>query len=181
MVVATTSMLRHALQSNSLSENNRLRSAGRMSSQATCHASLRAHVGPPSKRIMTTGGRHDPSESSDSDVRPTQGADDGVRGTSVGKRFRIWMRRRRVGRALSTPRPCRPADINAWRPTKRRAPVRAAKIGESARSCCEPETRSGLSGARWAASDTSATIRLSYPLTWGQGNSPFSFEAMDSS
>jgi hypothetical protein len=60
-----------------------------LSSQAMCHASLRAHVGPPSKRIriMTTGGRHDPSESSDPDVRPTQGADDGVRGTSVGKDF----------------------------------------------------------------------------------------------
>src|SRR3981189_183543 len=87
MVVATTSMLRQPLQSNSLSENNRLRSAGRMSSQATCHASLRAHVGPPSKRIMTTGGRHDPSESSDPDVRPTQGADDGVRGTSVWQKI----------------------------------------------------------------------------------------------
>src|SRR5258708_38886293 len=50
-------------------------------------ASLRAHVGPPSKRIITTGGRHNPSESFDPDVRPTQGADDGVRGTSVGKDF----------------------------------------------------------------------------------------------
>jgi regulator of sirC expression with transglutaminase-like and TPR domain len=31
-----------------------------LSSQAMCHANLRAHVGPSSKRIMTTGGRHDP-------------------------------------------------------------------------------------------------------------------------
>ena len=119
---------------------------------------MRAHFGPPSKTIMTTGDRHDPSESSDPDVRPTQGADDGGPRDIRWQRFRIWMRRQCVGRAWSTLRPCRPADPNAWRPTKRRAPVRAAKIGESARSCCEPETRSGLSAARWAASDTSATI-----------------------
>src|SRR3982074_1540730 len=90
---------------------------------------MRAHFGPPSKTIMTTGDCHDPSEPSDPDVRPTQGADDGGARDIRWQRFRIWMRWRCMGRL------CRRLDLAVPQiqmlgaRQKRRAPVRAAKIG----------------------------------------------------
>jgi hypothetical protein len=142
---------------------------------------LRGHVGPPSKRIMTTGGRHNPSESFDPDVRPTQGADDGGTRDIRWQRFRIWMRRRCVGRALSTPRPCRPADPNAWRPTKNRAPVRAAKIAKALDLAVSPRPAADCPGLGGLGRTRARPSGTSCPLTCGQGNSPFSFAAMDSS
>jgi hypothetical protein len=91
----------------------------------------------------------------------------GVRGTSVGKDFESGC----VGGVWDGLAP----DKNDELLSGRRRLAKALDLAVSPRPAADCPGLGGLRRTRARPSGTSC------PLTWGQGNSPFSFAAMDSS